>query len=70
MAIKRQSLAAVLIVIAAAGFMGALLEAYQSTLSGRDASAFDALANLFGAAAGAVAATHLPPRWAHRRRGR
>jgi predicted lysophospholipase L1 biosynthesis ABC-type transport system permease subunit len=33
MAVKRRSLATVLIVIIAAGIMGALLETYQSTLS-------------------------------------
>jgi VanZ family protein len=69
MAIKRQRLATILIVIAAAGLMGALLEAYQSTLSGRDASAFDALANLLGASAGAATVTFLLPRWQQQRRG-
>lgn len=46
-------------VIAAATLLGASLEAYQSTLDGREASVYDALANLAGAAAGALVAIRL-----------
>jgi VanZ family protein len=69
MAIKRRrDLLAVPLVVATDGLFGIVLEAYQSTLSGREASAFDALANLLGAIAAAAAVTYLLPRWQHRRR--
>lgn len=64
MAIDRRSgLLAIPIVVVADGVFGAALEAFQSTLPGRDASAFDALANLLGAVFGAAMVMFLVPRW-------
>jgi VanZ family protein len=42
---------------------GVCIEAYQSTIDGREASTYDALANLAGAALGAVFAFRAGPRW-------
>ncbi|HEY7466556.1 MAG TPA: VanZ family protein, partial [Dehalococcoidia bacterium] len=50
-------------VVLVAGLFGVVIEAYQSTLEGREASAYDALANLAGAAFGALTAWWLAPRW-------
>jgi VanZ family protein len=52
-------------VVAAAGVFGVFIEAYQSTIDGREASAYDALANLAGATVGALAASSATPRWQH-----
>ncbi len=65
MAPQRRSLVIIPFVIAAAGIFGGLLEAYQSTLYGRDASILDALTNLLGAAIGIAIAAFLVPRWEH-----
>ena len=62
-ALYRRSLVAVAAVTAIVALYGGALEAYQSTLSGREASFYDALANLLGAAAGASIATFLLPHW-------
>jgi len=62
-ALHARSLPAVAIVAACVALYGGALEAYQSTLSGREASIFDALANLLGAAGGAGIAAALLPRW-------
>jgi VanZ family protein len=56
-------LATVLAVVAASGAMGLCLELYQSTLSGREASAYDALANAGGAVGGSLVAAALLPWW-------
>jgi VanZ family protein len=50
-------------VVVAAGLFGVFIEAYQSTIDGREASAYDALANLAGATIGAAVAYTLTPRW-------
>jgi VanZ family protein len=50
-------------VVVAAGLFGVCIEAYQSTIDGREASAYDALANLVGATIGAAFAYTLTPRW-------
>jgi VanZ family protein len=50
-------------VVAAAGLFGVCIEAYQSTIDGREASTYDALANLAGAALGAVFAFRAGPWW-------
>jgi VanZ family protein len=42
---------------------GVCIEAYKSTIDGREASTCDALANLAGAALGAVFAFRAGPRW-------
>ena len=52
-------------VVAAAGLFGVLIEAYQSSLDGREASPYDALANLAGAALGALSGWWIMPRWQH-----
>jgi VanZ family protein len=58
-----RSLPAVALVAAFVALYGGALEAYQSTLSGRESSIFDALANLLGAAAGAGIASALLQWW-------
>jgi VanZ family protein len=58
-----RSLPAVALVAACVALYGGALEAYQSSLSGRESSIFDALANLLGAASGAGIAAALLPRW-------
>jgi VanZ family protein len=50
-------------VVAIAGLFGVAIEAYQSTIDGREASAYDALANLAGATIGAAIAYALTLRW-------
>jgi VanZ family protein len=62
-ALHARNRASVAIVILIVALYGGLLEAYQSTLPDREASTFDALANLLGAAAGAVLAASVLPRW-------
>ena len=49
--------------VVTAGLFGVCIEAYQSTIDGREASAYDALANLTGAALGAAIAYAIMPRW-------
>ena len=62
-ALYARSLPAVALVAACVALYGGALEAYQSTLSGRESSIFDALANLLGAAAGAGIASALLQWW-------
>lgn len=56
-------LGVLLAVVAAATAYGVCIEFYQSTIPGREASAYDGLSNLAGAAAGALVALLLAPRW-------
>jgi VanZ family protein len=62
MTFERRTLWLASAIIGFAALFGALLEVYQSTLSGREASVFDALANLLGAVAGVAFATFIWPR--------
>jgi VanZ family protein len=62
-ALLSRRLQTVLAVVAAATIFGACIEVYQSTLEGREASAYDALADLAGAAIGAFVAFAITPRW-------
>jgi VanZ family protein len=59
---RRNAVVVAAVILAAAAF-GGLLELYQSTLSGRESSFFDGLANLAGAACGAGTAAALLPHW-------
>ena len=63
MTFNRRSLWLASAIIGLAALFGALLEVYQSTLSGREASVFDALANLLGAITGVAFATFFWPRF-------
>jgi VanZ family protein len=55
-----QTIAGAIIV---AGLFGAGLELYQSTLEGREASVYDAIANLTGAILGSLVAVWFAPNW-------
>jgi VanZ family protein len=63
MALLRRNLFMVCAITTVAAICGGLLEAYQSTLTGREASILDALANLLGAGGGALVAAYVAPRW-------
>ena len=62
-AVLSRRLGVLLAVAAAATAFGGCIELYQSTIPGREASAYDALSDLAGAGAGALVALLLTPRW-------
>jgi len=62
-AVLSRRLRTVVAVVAAAALFGGCIEVYQSTIEGREGSAFDALANLTGAALGVLVAYGVTPHW-------